>query len=93
MAKVLCVLYDDPADGYPTTYARDDLPRIERYPDGQSAPTPLGADFTPATSSAASPANSACAPTWRAGVTPSSSPPTRTVPGRSSTVSWWTRTW
>ncbi|QEU89877.1 NAD-dependent formate dehydrogenase [Streptomyces kanamyceticus] len=47
MAKVLCVLYDDPTGGYPTVYARDDLPRIDRYPDGQSAPTPLGADFTP----------------------------------------------
>ncbi|MCQ4208251.1 NAD-dependent formate dehydrogenase [Streptomyces longispororuber] len=47
MAKVLCVLYDDPSSGYPTGYARDDLPRITSYPDGQSAPTPLGADFTP----------------------------------------------
>jgi formate dehydrogenase len=47
MAKVLCVLYDDPTDGYPTSYARDDLPAIERYPDGQSAPTPLGSDVTP----------------------------------------------
>jgi len=26
MAKVLCVLYDDPVDGYPTTYARDEIP-------------------------------------------------------------------
>ncbi|MFF0724427.1 NAD-dependent formate dehydrogenase [Streptomyces sp. NPDC004134] len=47
MAKVLCVLYDDPTGGYPAGYARDDLPRIESYPDGQSAPTPLGTDFTP----------------------------------------------
>ena len=47
MAKVLCVLYDDPTGGFPTTYARDDVPHIDRYPDGQSAPTPLGADFTP----------------------------------------------
>jgi hypothetical protein len=23
MATVLCVLYDDPVEGYPTTYARD----------------------------------------------------------------------
>ena len=29
MAKILCVLYDDPIDGYPRDYARDDLP-IER---------------------------------------------------------------
>ncbi|MFF3978729.1 NAD-dependent formate dehydrogenase [Streptomyces sp. NPDC001828] len=47
MAKVLCVLYDDPADGYPTAYARDDLPRITSYPGGQSAPTPDATDFTP----------------------------------------------
>ena len=42
MAKVLCVLYDDPVDGYPTTYARDDIPKIERYPGGQTLPTPEG---------------------------------------------------
>ncbi|AWS42844.1 NAD-dependent formate dehydrogenase [Streptosporangium sp. 'caverna'] len=47
MAKVLCVLYEDPEDGYPTSYARDDLPRIEHYPNGQSLPTPQGVDFTP----------------------------------------------
>src|SRR4051812_3004466 len=47
MAKVLCVLYDDPVDGYPTTYPRDGLPTLQRYPDGQSMPTPQGVDFTP----------------------------------------------
>ncbi|MFE9122145.1 NAD-dependent formate dehydrogenase [Streptomyces sp. NPDC007172] len=47
MAKVLCVLYDDPTDGYPTGYARDDLPRITSYPGGQSAPAPSATDFTP----------------------------------------------
>ena len=47
MAKVLCVLYDDPVDGYPKSYARDDIPKIERYPGGQSAPTPKGIDFKP----------------------------------------------
>jgi formate dehydrogenase len=47
MAKVLCVLYDDPVDGYPPVYARDDVPKIERYHDGQSAPTPRAIDFTP----------------------------------------------
>jgi len=47
MAKVLCVLYDDPVDGYPPAYARDDIPRIERYPDGQSTPTPEGIGFKP----------------------------------------------
>jgi formate dehydrogenase len=47
MAKVLCVLYDDPVSGYPSSYARDDIPRIERYPGGRSTPTPKGIDFTP----------------------------------------------
>ena len=47
MAKILCVLYDDPVDGYPTSYPRDDLPKIERYPDGQTLPTPKAIDFQP----------------------------------------------
>jgi len=47
MAKVVCVLYDDPVDGYPTTYARDGIPKLERYPDGQTLPTPKAIDFTP----------------------------------------------
>jgi formate dehydrogenase len=47
MAKVLCVLYDDPVDGYPTSYARDRLPVLERYPGGQSLPTPSAVDFIP----------------------------------------------
>ncbi|OPX07718.1 NAD-dependent formate dehydrogenase [Mycobacterium sp. AT1] len=47
MAKILCVLYDDPVTGYPKTYARDGLPKLERYPDGQTLPTPSAIDFTP----------------------------------------------
>jgi len=47
MAKVLCVLYDDPIDGMPGTYPRDGLPHIERYPDGQRLPTPSAIDFQP----------------------------------------------
>ena len=47
MAKVICVLYDDPVEGLPKTYARDDLPRLERYPDGQKLPTPTAIDFRP----------------------------------------------
>ena len=47
MAKVLCVLYDDPVDGYPKEYARDDIPKITKYPDGQTAPTPKAIDFKP----------------------------------------------
>jgi formate dehydrogenase len=47
MAKVVCVLYDDPVDGYPTSYARDALPNIDRYPSGQTVPTPKAVDFQP----------------------------------------------
>jgi formate dehydrogenase len=47
MATILCVLYDDPVDGPPTSYARDEIPVIERYHDGQATPTPEGIDFTP----------------------------------------------
>jgi formate dehydrogenase len=47
MAKVICVLYDDPVDGYPKSYARDDVPKLERYPDGQILPTPKNIDFKP----------------------------------------------
>ena len=47
MAKVVLVLYDDPVDGYPKSYARDDIPKIDHYPGGQTAPTPEAIDFTP----------------------------------------------
>src|SRR5271163_3129263 len=49
MAKIVCVLYDDPIDGYPKSYPRDDLPKIERYPGGQTVPTPKAIDFKPGT--------------------------------------------
>ncbi|MGQ0741745.1 MAG: NAD-dependent formate dehydrogenase [Alphaproteobacteria bacterium] len=45
--KVVCVLYDDPVDGYPKSYARDDIPKLARYPDGQTLPTPEAIDFEP----------------------------------------------
>src|ERR1700720_465055 len=47
MAKVVCFLYDDPIEGYPPKYARDDIPKITKYPDGQTAPTPSKIDFKP----------------------------------------------
>ena len=47
MAKVLAVLYPDPVDGYPKSYARDELPKIDSYPGGQTAPTPSKIDFKP----------------------------------------------
>ncbi len=42
MAKVLCVLYPDPETGFPPKYARDDIPVITGYANGQTAPTPKG---------------------------------------------------
>jgi formate dehydrogenase len=47
MAKILCVLYPDPVTGYPPKYARDSIPALDGYPDGQTLPTPSGIDFTP----------------------------------------------
>ncbi|MDP1602246.1 MAG: NAD-dependent formate dehydrogenase [Legionella sp.] len=47
MAKVLCVLYDDPTSGYPKTYARDTIPQINHYPGGKTLPTPEHIDFKP----------------------------------------------
>jgi formate dehydrogenase len=47
MAKILCVLYDDPVTGYPPKYARRDLPKLTGYPGGATLPTPSAIDFTP----------------------------------------------
>src|ERR1700676_3516180 len=47
MSKIVCVLYDDPVDGYPKSYVRDDLPKLTHYPGGQTLPTPKKVDFTP----------------------------------------------
>ncbi|CAA9891001.1 Formate dehydrogenase [Candidatus Methylobacter favarea] len=47
MAKIICVLYDDPVDGYPKSYPRDTVPEITVYPGGQTAPTPKAIDFKP----------------------------------------------
>jgi len=47
MPKILCVLYDDPVQGYAQSYARDDIPTITRYDNGQTAPTPRHIDFVP----------------------------------------------
>ena len=45
--KVLCILYDDPTGGMPTSYPLSDLPTIEKYPDGMTLPSPKGRDFNP----------------------------------------------
>ena len=47
MAKILCVLYDDPVDGYPQSYARADVPKLDHYPGGQTLPMPKAIDFQP----------------------------------------------
>lgn len=47
MSLILCVLFDDPAGGYPPAYARGGIPAIARYPDGQPAPEPEAIAFTP----------------------------------------------
>jgi len=49
MAKVLCVLYADPVNGYPSSYPRDGLPALGGYPDGQTLPSPEAIDFEPGT--------------------------------------------
>ncbi len=45
--KILCVLYDDPINGMPKNYPLGDLPKIDKYPDGMSLPSPNGRDFKP----------------------------------------------
>ena len=45
--KIVCVLYDDPKNGFPPKYARDSIPELAQYPDGQSLPTPQAVDFRP----------------------------------------------
>lgn len=47
MATILCVLYDDPVDGYPISYPRDTIPNLSHYPDGQLLPSPKHIDFIP----------------------------------------------
>lgn len=47
MAKILCVLFDDPVTGFPENYARDDIPQLKQYPNGQTLPTPQQLDFKP----------------------------------------------
>ena len=45
--KILCILYDDPKGGMPSSYPLNELPILENYPDGMSLPTPKGRDFSP----------------------------------------------
>ncbi len=45
--KILCVLYDDPKNGMPKDYPLSKLPKINKYPDGQTLPSAKNIDFTP----------------------------------------------
>ena len=45
--KILCILYDDPTGGMPSSYAIDELPIIDKYPDGTTVPNPKAIDFKP----------------------------------------------
>jgi len=45
--KILCVLYDDPKGGMPKSYPVSSLPKLDKYPDGMTLPTPKGIDFKP----------------------------------------------
>jgi formate dehydrogenase len=47
MSKVVCVLYDDPVAACQRPMRATSLPHIERYPGGQTAPTPKQIDFKP----------------------------------------------
>ena len=62
MSKVVCVLYPDPVDGYPTSYARDDAAEDRRnIPTVRAFPRRKRSTSSPARCSAASPASSAYA--------------------------------
>ncbi len=45
--KILCILYDDPKGGMPSKYALDDIPKLDKYPDGMTLPSPKAIDFIP----------------------------------------------
>ena len=45
--KILCVLYDDPKGGMPKSYPLSSLPKLDKYPDGMSLPSPKNIDFKP----------------------------------------------
>ncbi len=45
--KILCVLYDDPKGGMPESYPLSNLPKLDKYPDGMTLPTPKEIDFKP----------------------------------------------
>jgi len=40
-------LYDDPKGGMPSKYALDSIPKLDKYPDGMTLPSPKAIDFSP----------------------------------------------
>ena len=45
--KILCILYDDPTNGMPKKYPLENIPTINKYPDGMTLPSPKSIDFNP----------------------------------------------
>ena len=43
--KILCILYDDPKGGMPKSYPVSSLPKLSKYPDGMTLPTPKSVDL------------------------------------------------
>ena len=88
MAKVLCVLYDDPVDGYPPSYARDDIPDDRALP-RRADDADAGGDRLHAGRAARQRVRRARAAeaSSRSAATGWSSRPTRTAPTRSSSAS------
>ncbi|GIT60652.1 MAG: hypothetical protein Ct9H300mP20_04790 [Gammaproteobacteria bacterium] len=38
--KILCILYDDPKNGMPSSYPVKELPKLKKNPDGMALPSP-----------------------------------------------------
>ena len=79
MAKIIVVLYDDPVDGYPQTYARDDIPKIKPIPTGRRPLPRKRSTSSRVNSLEAFPASWACVSSSKTTVIRSSSRPTRTA--------------
>jgi hypothetical protein len=69
MAKVVCVLYDDPVDGYPKSYPRDGLPHLDGYPTANRCRHHRRPTSPRARCWAASRVNSVFGPIWRGSAT------------------------
>ena len=65
MAKVLLFFIPTRSTVIPKTYARDDIPKITHYPDGQTTPTPSAIDFKPGELSGSVSGELGFASSWR----------------------------